>query len=206
MSDQKQLYIMISRTQTGMGKLIRLFTGYRYNHVSLSLDPTFRSWVSFARYHCDAPLYGGYIVEPAERLLSGGSSMVRIFSIDITGERQCELEKLFSEAGVLPPVRMYNTFDALAAPFGKHIPISDSFTCLSFACAVLGQQFASIRKLDEYLTPFLIYEGRLDELVPDSGNREDVYFKRLGMTGAFCETFRHFSRLISRAAHSRHSC
>ena len=61
MAGENQLYIMLSRTDTGMGRLIRFFTRYDYNHVSLSLDPRLHSWVSFARYAVDVPLAGGFV-------------------------------------------------------------------------------------------------------------------------------------------------
>ena len=43
MAETKSLYVMISRTDTGVGKLIRRLSRYPYNHVSLSLDPTFKT-------------------------------------------------------------------------------------------------------------------------------------------------------------------
>ena len=55
------LYVMLTQTGTWMGKLICLFTHYEFNHVSVSLDPTFRNWVSFARYVRGVPLAGGFV-------------------------------------------------------------------------------------------------------------------------------------------------
>lgn len=99
MAETKSLYVMISRTDTGVGKLIRRLSRYPYNHVSLSLDPTFQTWVSFARYVQNVPLYGGFIVEPAERFLAKGERIdVRIFRLDIPEEQHSRLERLFSMA------------------------------------------------------------------------------------------------------------
>lgn len=200
MEKKRALYLMISRTDSGMGRIIRQFTGYGYNHVSLSLDPTFRSWVSFARYYCDAPLYGGYIVEPAERYLAdGGSASVRIFRIDITEDRMEQLERLFARAGSPDSGMIYNTFDALATTVGRSISIPNAYTCLGFACRVLERQFANIRALDSYLEPYLIYQGELGDIVQDSGARDDIYFTRLGLWLGAWATLKHFARLSVRA-------
>ena len=119
MAETKSLYVMISRTDTGVGKLIRRLSRYPYNHVSLSLDPTFKTWVSFARYVQNVPLYGGFIVEPAERFLAKGERIdVRIFRLDIPEEQHSRLERLFSMASQADGELLYNTFDVLAAAVG----------------------------------------------------------------------------------------
>ncbi len=200
MTEQRTLYIMISRTESGMGRLIRQFTGYEYNHVSLTLDPGFRSWVSFARYYHDAPLYGGFIRESAERYLAGGNdAMVKIFCVDITEERYRQLEELFAGAGDPGSGMIYNTFDALATSIGLHISVQNAYTCLGFASMVLGRRFANIRELDEHLSDRLMYKGKLSIVVSDSGARDDIYFTGLGTWTAGWETLRHFARLSARA-------
>ena len=67
MEEFKYLYIMLSRTGTGMGKVIRAFTRNEYNHVSLPLDSSFKRFVSFARYRQDVPLAGGFVAETPQR-------------------------------------------------------------------------------------------------------------------------------------------
>ena len=59
MEKKKYLYLMISRTDTNIGRIIRVFSRYPYNHVSLSIDPNLREWVSFGRFRKDTPLYAG---------------------------------------------------------------------------------------------------------------------------------------------------
>ena len=96
----RHLYIMLSRTDTGMGRLIRFFTKETYNHVSLCLDDRLDHFVSFARFRQDVPLAGGYVAEPPERLLSCGKTMpVRIFKLDISPKDAEELEAIFALAG-----------------------------------------------------------------------------------------------------------
>lgn len=177
MDHQKKLYIMISRTDTGVGKLIRKVTGFPYNHVSMTLDPTFRSWVSFARYMKATPLYGGFIREPVERFLAKGERIdVRIFAMDISPERYRQLETLFALAGTQDPTLRYNLFALVTLSVGVDCPIPGAYTCLGFANTVLGTRFKTIQKLNDHLMPRLHYEGSLGDLAPDSGNREDLYF------------------------------
>lgn len=188
MTATRPLYIMISSTDTGMARFIRTFSRYPYNHVSMTLDPDLRNWCSFARYHQDAPFYSGFIKEPVERFYcNSGDANVRIFRLDIPKERARRIEQLFLQAGRKETRLIYNYFDALASVMNLKIAISGSYTCLSFACAVIGRQYRHIEDLNNALEPHLFYEGSLAELVPDSGSREDTFFQPIGlMKGYWC--------------------
>lgn len=197
---KRTLYLMISRTGTGIGRIIRAVSHYPYNHVSLSLDPTWKHWVSFARYAEDIPLYGGFITESPERYLASGQDVqVRIFRLEIDESRARRLEALFSRAGNRDYQLIYNTYDAVAAALGCRLPIPNAYTCLSFACAVLELPFRSIRELDHYLTPQLYYQGPLSGLVTDGDGQEDVYFQPLGLLWGTWNTAKHFAFLSGRA-------
>lgn len=181
MSDGRYLYVMISQTDTAMARLIRTLSRYPYNHVSMTLDPEFRSWCSFARYHQDAPFYSGFIKEPVERFLAKtGDAHVRIFRLEITKDKARRIEQLFLQAGRKETRLIYNYFDAAASVLNLKIAIAGSYTCLSFACAVIGRQYRQIEDLNDALEPNLYYEGSLADLVPDSGSREDTYFQPIG--------------------------
>ena len=185
MSQTRSLYIMLSRTETRMGRFIRTCSRYPYNHVSLTLDPSLRTWYSFARYHHNAPFYSGFIREPVERFLADGENIrVRIFRIEIPVERAHRIEQLCLQAGKPETRLMYNYFDAAVSVMGLKIAIAGAYTCLSFACAILGRQYRRIADLDAALSSDLLYEGRLNLLVADNGQRSDTYFQSLRWTTA----------------------
>lgn len=195
----RPLYLMISRTGTGIGRMIRTVSRYPYNHVSLSLDPELRQWVSFARYAEDIPLYGGFIAETPERYLASGEDIqIRLFRLELDEARAQKLELLFSQAGSRDHTLIYNTYDAIAAALGRRLPIPNAYTCLSFACAVLELPCRSIQELDSYLSPQLFYEGPLSALASDSGCRADAYFAHLGLLRGTWQTARHFATLSGR--------
>lgn len=182
MVQKRYLYVMISRTDTGIGKVIRRISHYNYNHVALTLDPTFRSWVAFARYMHDAPLYAGFVNEPVERYLAKGEHIdVRIFRVKISEQKYMKLKQLFAIAGEQNTGLVYNYLSVLAAIFGRDVHVYGAYTCLSFACTVLGKQFKTIKALDSYLAPCMIYEGELATLASDSGKRTDTYFTDTGV-------------------------
>ena len=182
MDAPKKLYVMISKTDTGVGGIIRKVTGYPYNHVSMTLDETFRNWVSFARFHQDTPLYGGFLKEPTERFLAKGQTIdIRVFALELTPQRSQELRELFSKAESPDNGYIYNYLELLTLSIGVKCPIRDAYSCLGFANAVMGTNYTDIKDLDRQMTPHLFYEGTLNALAPDTGDRSDIYFTRLGL-------------------------
>lgn len=192
----RSLFIMISETDSGVGRVIRNLTHYRYNHVSLTLDPTLRQWYAFARYAIDAPFYGGFLMEPVERFLANGfDTPVRIFRLEIPEEKARKLELLFLRARQRNTGLLYNYFDAAATLFGKKITIPGAYTCLGFACAVLEKDYINIEDLNNGLMPWLYYDGSLSALVPDSGCREDAYFRPIGHLRGTWESAKELANL-----------
>lgn len=193
------LYLMLSRTESGMGAMIRMLFRFPYNHCSFTLDPTFRRWVSFARYHRGVPFYGGFVSEPVERyLFSGTDPLVRIFRIQISPERRAALERIFQNAGDQRCGLIYNLLDAGATFFRFKIRVANAYTCLGFARVVLGGSWATIEHLNDELMPHLIYEGNLRALAQDSGDRADPYFIDVGPLLGVLYTMRQAARLVSR--------
>lgn len=192
------LYVMLSRTGTTMGKAIRLVTRYGYNHVSLTLDPSFQSWVSFARHVRDIPLAGGFVKEtPVRFQATKGPLLVKIYRFDIPESRCGQLEAIFSKAGTGQLRLIYNTYSAL----GLHFSIPGAYTCLDFVNLVLDKRYRSIRQLDLACTPRLVYQGDLKPLLEQWEREADAYLiphSLLQMTG---RTVGHFARLTWRAIH-----
>ena len=194
----QHLYIMLSRTGTGMGKIIRKFTRSEYNHVSLTLDPALQSFASFARYTVDVALAGGYVKESAARFLYSGQPVpIRLYRITVSPSRYQQLQQLFSLAGQNTGLT-YNSLGALLSTWRLRFHIPGSYTCLEFAAAVLDQPFCSLQELQAYLEPHLIYQGDLHELVTDSGDRSEPYFARRGILWGTADTAVHFTRLAGR--------
>lgn len=189
------LYLMLSRTNTGMGKVIRKYTGAYFNHVSLTLDRDFRSFVSFARYRQDVPLVGGYIREPAERFLYiPGELPVRIFRIELSDQREAEIAALFDKAGDPETGLIYDSLSALVSRW--HIP--GCYTCLGYTSRLLGKPFHSLQELEAHLEPYEYFSGDFRDLVADSGDRTDPFFQTRGLLRGTGDTVVHFAKLLVR--------
>lgn len=199
------IYVLLSCTSTGVGKMIRTCTGSRYNHVSLTLNEDLSGIVSFARLRIDTPLNGGYVREPPERFLyNGGPVPIKVFRVEISEEKALRLREFFAQAGNRELGFLYNHFGAVMTLFRIQCPIPGAYTCLSFAGTVLGKPYRTLQELERDLAPFAVFEGDLYSRCRDSGDRSDCYFTRRGFLRGTKDTLVHMGRLLVRAARIRH--
>ena len=98
---------------------------------------------------------------------------------------------------------MYNYFDAAASVLGLKIAIAGAYTCLSFACAILGRQYRKIADLDKALSHGLFYHGSLHALVPDNGRRSDPYFQPIGVVTGSTKSLHQLSIVTYRFVRHR---
>lgn len=203
MARTRQLFVLVSQTQTGIARMIRGVCRYPYNHVSVTLDPSLRRWYSFARYVQDAPLYGGLVSESPRRLCApDGDILVRAYRVEIPEQTAARLEGLLALADDPSNGLIYNHFDALASVFGFRLALPRCYTCLSFACEILGRQYMTIEELCRGLESRLFYEGPMSRLVEltDMDGEED-YFTPCGLISGTAKSAAQFGRLAFRTIH-----
>ena len=199
-----RVYVLLSRTHTGIGRLIRVFMRGRYNHVALALDPSLLEMYSFARLHIDAPLAGGFLREtPAHYLYGGRDAEVKLYAVEMTEARygafRLELARFLGD----PRHMIYNLLDALYLPFGRRKRICDAHTCVSFAAHMLGMEHVgAVIDMENALAGRELYGGSLREYLGgtygDEDLRRDEYFVRRGFWGAARDTASQMRRLYYR--------
>lgn len=66
MSDMKSIYILLTKSDTYISKMIGLVTSDPYTHVSISFEENLRPMYSFSRKYIHSPLPAGLRVEPLD--------------------------------------------------------------------------------------------------------------------------------------------
>ncbi len=84
----KQIYIVISQTGTVLSRILKLITGARYNHASISLSPTLRKMYSFGRLHPYNPFWGGFVTESPNcgTFKRFSNTTIAVLAVDISTE------------------------------------------------------------------------------------------------------------------------
>lgn len=204
----KAVYIVFSATPYKMGRLIRTVLHNEYNHVSLAFDEDLSTMYSYARFHEDAPLYGGFVAEsPCRHVRGENSSRIKICRLELEEENYLRLRRFVSDMENGGHRYIYNTYSAILSPLHIRFLIRDSYTCAEFvgdALSVAGLAlplgaFHSLSRTERLLQPYVVYEGLCRDYISDPVWGADQFPERLGYFSGTAATLRAFGHLTARA-------
>ena len=209
----KYVYVIISRTPTTTGKLIRRFLKAKYNHASISLDENLSQMYSFCRLSISNPLVGGIIRESAFTLTMGLEEDVAInlYRIPVTVEKYDSISKFIYNVYNDDEVYYYNFLQALGLISNKKHTIYKTYICSEFVMEALSKGGVHLTTLDPYkikptdiceiLSSFIYYSGSLNDY-PFKQNikteDDEHFFCKTGFFYEITHTIRHFWKVIAR--------
>ncbi|HEY8804922.1 MAG TPA: hypothetical protein VIM42_07440 [Clostridium sp.] len=217
---EKYIYVVISRTSTFTGKMIRKFLKEKYNHASISLDKNLSNMYSFSRLSVSNPLIGGIVRESAFTLNIGFEEDVpiNIYRIPITTIKYELISKFIYDVYNDEEVYYYNFLQAIGIISNKKHAIYKTYICTEFVMEALRQAGVKLTSLESYkITPtdicgimeqFIFYSGNLDdypfkEKIKTKG--DEIFFCKTGFFYEGLHTLRHFWMVISRDKNNKRS-
>lgn len=200
--EMKYIYIVFISTNTIMGKGIRFFTRNRYSHITVAFDRNLKAMYSFARYHINSPILGGFVTERPERYLYKDQDvLVKLCEIPVEPQ---EYDRICGEIDYFQKnreVMIYNTINALLSLLGKRLTAKNMYTCLEFATHLLGYpNMNAIRELERRLEEHIVYTGSLRGIADwEQGlGSEDEFFRRRRAIGIAYDTVYHVRKVVGR--------
>ena len=173
--NNRDIYIVLSRTGTMFSNIIALFTQKEYSHVSLSLDSSFTQMFSFGRKIPSKVLPAGLV---EENLYDGvfamyPNSRCLVYKVNITDEQftylQNEINKFFENKDEYK----YSVLGTVTAYFNKPHKREYYYFCSQFVAELLiNSGIYKTDKLPEVIKPMdlleienktLFYEGFINE-------------------------------------------
>lgn len=185
MQNTHNIYIVLSRTQTGVARVLRSFGGLEYNHASIALDREMKELYSFARSEQYGILTGRLVHETMDRYLVGARKEIPIlvYELPVTEEEYDWVRVRIREIMEDPQYR-YNLFSVLTYPIYGGFSTYKAYSCSEFAAYILGYLGYDIdRPLFEYrpddlrplLEQYLCYEGSLQDYMPAYTTSKDYF-------------------------------
>lgn len=215
---EKYIYVVISRTPTSMGKIIRRFLKGKYNHASISLDEGLSQIYSFCRLSISNPLVGGIIRESAFTLSMGieGDVPINVYRIPVTLKQYELINKFIYDVYNDTEIYYYNFLQAIGLISNKKHTIYKTYICSEFVMEALRQAGIQLTCVESYkVTPtdismimnkFIYYCGNLNDY-PFKQKRktkeDNIFFHKTGLLYEGVHTLRHFWRVLSRDRQSR---
>ncbi len=218
----KHIYIVISKTQSYIGKLIRWFTKYEYNHVSISFDKELSQMYSFGRITIVNPLVGGMVKESTYTLSLGFSRAVdiKVYSIPVSIEQYNKILYFVNTMYKDTDGYYYNLLGFFGIAFGKKWSLYKTYTCSEFVIdalryaavhAVLGNKnLVYPRDIDKAIKQYICFEGNLfayPYLFIDSASydyfQQNKFELKKSLTFELLRSLVHFKMLVVRHFNSK---
>ena len=202
---KKHIYVVLIESYTGLGKLLKKFTGYRYEHIAVSLDKSLKEFYSFSRKQHHHPFKAGfmkeyrdyYAFEEYQRFYS------KIFAIPVTDEQYAEIEAFINRL-LKDDEQIFNLFAMLTTPIIHGFRLYKAHNCMDFTAKVIEKAGVKLEKpyykydipdIDKLLDGYPVKEGYVKRL--DSDDYDKYVEKSNVITGAL-ELFQAVKKLTLR--------
>ena len=215
---EKNIYVVISRTPTATGKIVRRFLKEKYNHASISLDENLSQMYSFCRLSVSNPLVGGIVRESAFTLTIGLKENVpiNIYRIPVTTQEYELISKYIYEVYNDAEVYYYNFLQAIGLINNKRYVVYKTYICTEFVMETLKNAGIRLTTLETYqiiptdicriMEKFICYSGNLDDYpfrVQKKTKEDELFFCKTGFFYEGFHTIKHFWMVVSRDRNSK---
>jgi hypothetical protein len=139
--DKKHLYIVLTRTNTIVSRLIRLFMKDEYTHASIALDRDLRNMYSFGRKYIYNPFIGAFRREYRDKGVYKLQKIVPciVLEVEVTEEQYEKAQSILNQFISNSERYKYNYKGLLYNLFNAETCDDKHFLCSEFVYYVLNQ-------------------------------------------------------------------
>ena len=172
--NNKKIYIIVSFTGTILSRVVKLWTGKKYAHTSISLDKNLDKMYSFGRINPYNPIIGSFVHESPKwgTFKRFKKTKCIILAIDVNEEQYKKAEEVIDEFNKNgQKYYKFNIRGVIYAAFNKKLRQKNKYYCSEFVKYVLDQAKID-NNLPDIVKPMdflnlkeyeIIYEGLLKD-------------------------------------------
>ena len=132
--DTKNIYLVISHSGTLVSNIVRLLTGDKYSHVSISLDDSLLKMYSFGRRKPYNPLIGRFVCQSR---YSGifkrfSKTVVEVIRLEVPAKTYYDIKRELEDMYVRRNEYKYNYLGLFLAAIGRTRVKENRFYCSEF--------------------------------------------------------------------------
>lgn len=137
----KKVYIILTHTGTIVSRLIKLYTGHEFSHVSIALDEELNKMYSFGRLKPYNTFIGGFVNEKidAGTFKRFKKTKCAVYSLDITEEQYEKVKQAISKVEQERDKYTFNILGLVYAAFNKKREKEYCLYCAEFVKYVLDE-------------------------------------------------------------------
>jgi len=204
------VYVILSKTPTGFGKMIRKFGRIEYNHASIAFDKELKEMYSFGRKQHQVPIVAGFVMEYPERFSLKTNYQVNamIYRIPVT-RSQYILGKERIQQIANDDEYLYNLFSVLLFPFVHGFSTFKAYTCAEFVVHVLKYMNITLKddkmccqytpeEIGEIFQQYLYFKGNLLDYCSTNSTSCEYFFQSPSYLRATLSSLHIIGRLLYR--------
>ena len=137
----KKIYIILSYSGTFPSKIIKIFTRYKYSHVSLALNDNINKMYSFGRKKVNNPFNGGFIIETKKSSFykKFNKTNCTIIEIEIENNKYKELNSILNKYKKDIEIYRYDILGLFLRIFKIKIQRKNYNICTEFVASLLRE-------------------------------------------------------------------
>lgn len=135
----KNIYVVLTRTNTVLSKIIGTITNSEYTHASISLDNNFDKMYSFGRKNVYNPFIGTFVIENFNEGVFGIHECLhgKIIELEITNKQYDSIKKLINNFIINKNYYKYNYLGLIDSLIERESYSEKSFLCSEFVYYIL---------------------------------------------------------------------
>jgi hypothetical protein len=190
--EKNYIYVVLTRTNTVISKLINLIKNDKYTHAAISLDKELNSMYGFGRKHSFNPFFGVFRKEELNKGVYKYHKNLpgAIIEIEVTKDQYENAKNLLNEFINNSDKYKYNYMGLIDGILNKEICYENKFICSEFVYHILKESNIADFKISRNLVrpqnfmnleSKIIYEGNLKELenINRNYNTKELTVRRL---------------------------
>lgn len=183
---EKSIYLLLTRSETSISKLIHFATSDTYTHVMISFDGDFSNWYSFSRKYRHFPLPAGLKKEALHWMFTAPCAL---FRLPVTQEIWESAKGIVEAMFTAEEKYRYNVVGLPLCWAGIEYSRENHYFCSEFVGTVLVKSgAASLPKPPSLMRPSDYEKLKQTERL-FTGNITDLLWKRGMAYGLFAENF-----------------
>ena len=182
----RSVYVVVTRTDTGVARAIRVLSRMPYSHVSLSADASLHELYSFCRNYTRIPLPATFNTEQIGAGTFGKFSFIpcEIYEIPLTEEQYARFEHMIEYFQEYRKSYSYSIIGLLRVRLQIESELQNKFVCSQFVAYVLEECGVTLDKPPCLYSPDdlrylpdakLIYRGELNQYYHEQNDNAFSY-------------------------------
>lgn len=184
MEENYYIYVVLSRTQTRVAKVIRKVSKAKFSHAAISLDEHLDQIYGFSRPQYQAPFLGKLVKESftSYTLNLDEEVPVCVYRLPVSKEKYFYVKNKIYEFMHDPEI-IYNMFSVVTYPISKGFETYKAYSCIEFVVMILKEIGYPIHlpyhkympdDMMELLEIYKFYEGDIRGIMSETN--VDVHF------------------------------